>query len=33
MVTQRIKLTLDPRLGEAPDRPPLIAGEPLPGER
>lgn len=33
MVTQRIKLTLDPRLGEAPDRRPLIAGESLPGER
>jgi hypothetical protein len=33
VVTQRIKLTLDPRLAEAPDRRPLIAGDTLPGER
>jgi hypothetical protein len=33
VVTQRIRLVLEPRLGEAPDRRPLIAGEPFPGER
>jgi Trypsin-co-occurring domain 2 len=33
MVTQRIKLTLDPRLGSSPDRRPLIFGESLQDER
>jgi hypothetical protein len=33
MVTQRIKLTLSPRLGDDPDRTVLIAGESLPDER
>ena len=32
-VTQRIRLTLDPRLGNAPDRRPLIAGATLPAEQ
>jgi hypothetical protein len=32
-VTQRIMLTLDPRRVDSPDRPPLISGEQLTGER
>jgi hypothetical protein len=32
-VTQRITLTLDPRLASAPERRPLIDGDSVPGER
>jgi hypothetical protein len=32
-VTQRIKLTLDPRRGDDPERRPFISGQELPGER
>jgi len=31
--TQRIQLTLEPRLASQPDRRPLISGQALPGER
>lgn len=32
-VTQRVHLTLHPRMAAAPDQSPLIHGAPLPGER